>query len=111
MSSPIISIAQKPRQTDPSGGSQGSPAQLDAPEAPKSPVRQFLMSRSSGKAADTTFSAIMLMCALSIFAIVLFILYILIARSKLSISQFGFKFFTRSAWDPVYLQSLSCWAR
>jgi len=59
------------------------------------------MSRSSGKAADTTFSAIMLMCALSIFAIVLFILYILIARSKLSISQFGFKFFTRSAWDPV----------
>jgi len=59
------------------------------------------MSRSSGKAADTTFLAIMLMCALSIFAIVIFILFILIARSKLSISQFGFKFFTRSAWDPV----------
>jgi len=59
------------------------------------------MSRSSGKAADTTFLAIMLMCAFSIFAIVIFILFILIARSKLSISQFGFKFFTRSAWDPV----------
>jgi len=59
------------------------------------------MSRSSGKAADATFLAIMLMCALSIFAIVIFILFILIARSKLSISQFGFKFFTRSAWDPV----------
>jgi phosphate transport system permease protein len=43
----------------------------------------------------------MLACALSIFGIVLFILYILILRSRLSISQFGFKFFTRSAWDPV----------
>jgi len=102
VSSPIISVAQTPRQTDPSGASQGSPVQQDVgPEAPKSAVRQFLMSRSSGKAADTTFLAIMLMCALSIFAIVIFILFILIARSKLSISQFGFKFFTRSAWDPV----------
>jgi len=59
------------------------------------------MSRSSGKGADRVFSAVMLACALSIFGIVLFILYILILRSKLSISQFGFKFFTRSAWDPV----------
>ncbi len=31
----------------------------------------------------------------------LFILTILIVRSKLSIAQFGFAFFTRSAWDPV----------
>ena len=43
----------------------------------------------------------MLLCASSIFAIVLFILFILIARSRLSLVQFGFKFFTRSAWDPV----------
>ena len=43
----------------------------------------------------------MLLCAMSIFAIVLFIFAILILRSKLTIAQFGFRFFTRSAWDPV----------
>ena len=31
----------------------------------------------------------------------LFIFFILISRSKLSLAQFGFKFFMRSAWDPV----------
>jgi phosphate transport system permease protein len=59
------------------------------------------MSRSSGKLADQTFSLLMLICALSIFAIVLFILATLIDQSKLSLHQFGFKFFTRSEWDPV----------
>jgi phosphate transport system permease protein len=59
------------------------------------------MSRSSGNVADRTFATIMLLCALSIFAIVLFILSTLIGQSKLSLHQFGFKFFTRSAWDPV----------
>lgn len=43
----------------------------------------------------------MLLCACSIFAIVLFILFILIARSHMSLVQFGWKFFTRQAWDPV----------
>ena len=43
----------------------------------------------------------MLLCALSIFAIVLFILSILILRSHLSLAQFGWSFFTRNAWDPV----------
>jgi phosphate transport system permease protein len=59
------------------------------------------MSRGSGKLADQIFSALMLTCALSIFAIVLFILSTLIDQSKLSLHQFGFKFFTRSEWDPV----------
>lgn len=43
----------------------------------------------------------MLLCACSIFAIVLFILTILIFRSKLSLTHFGFKFFTSQSWDPV----------
>jgi phosphate transport system permease protein len=59
------------------------------------------MSRSSGKLADQTFAAIMLVCALTIFAIVVFILWTLVDESKLSLHQFGFKFFTRSEWDPV----------
>jgi phosphate transport system permease protein len=70
-------------------------------EGPPSPIRQFLRSRGSGRIADRAFAVLMLLCALSIFAIVLFILSILIARSKLSLSQFGFHFFVRSAWDPV----------
>ena len=66
-----------------------------------SAIREFLQSRNSGGAADTAFGGVMLLAALSIFAIVLFILTILILRSNLTIHQFGFRFFTRSAWDPV----------
>jgi phosphate transport system permease protein len=99
---PIISVAQTPKQIDPG---PGSPEDLGArgvgSETSNSPIRQFLMSRSSGKLADATFSAVMLLCASTIFAIVIFILSILIARSRLSLTQFGFKFFTHSAWDPV----------
>jgi phosphate transport system permease protein len=70
-------------------------------DGPPSPIRQFLRSRGSGDFADKSFEALMVLCALSIFAIVLFILTILIVRSKLSLAQFGYHFFLRSAWDPV----------
>lgn len=66
-----------------------------------SEVRRFLMQRSSGAAADRTFAAMMLGCALSIFAIVALILGTLIVRSRLSLHEFGFSFFLRSDWDPV----------
>ena len=99
-----ISSAPAPRPISPAAPAHSG---LD-PEVPpsgtgsdSSPIRNFLMSRSSGKLADQTFSALMLVCALSIFAIVLFILATLINQSKLSIHQFGFKFFTSSEWDPV----------
>jgi phosphate transport system permease protein len=69
--------------------------------ATKSPIREYLSSRGSGRLADTSFAAVMLVCACSIFAIVLFILGILILHSRLSLVQFGWKFFTRQAWDPV----------
>lgn len=66
-----------------------------------SPVREFLNKRGSGKAADNVFAAAMLLSALSIFAIVLFIAVILVLRSRLSLAQFGLKFFSSSDWDPV----------
>lgn len=78
-----------------------SAAEPVGPEGAPSAVRQFLRARGSGGLADKTFAAVMLVCALSIFGIVLFILTILVARSKLTIAQFGFSFFMRSAWDPV----------
>ncbi|WP_229668722.1 phosphate ABC transporter permease subunit PstC [Edaphobacter acidisoli] len=51
--------------------------------------------------ADNSFAGIVLACACSIFAIVLMILVILIVRSHLTLVQFGWKFFTNQAWDPV----------
>jgi phosphate transport system permease protein len=66
-----------------------------------SPIRDFLRKRGSGRVADNTFAAVMLVCACSIFAIVLFIFGILVMHSRPSLVAFGWKFFTRSAWDPV----------
>src|SRR5258705_2827859 len=66
-----------------------------------SPIREFLSKRGSGRLADNSFAAVMLLCACTIFAIVLFILVLLVKNSRLSLVQFGWKFFTTSAWDPV----------
>jgi phosphate transport system permease protein len=66
-----------------------------------SAIRRHLMSRGSGSTMDRIFIGLMLACALSIFAIVIFIVGVLVVRSKLSLHQFGFQFFIRSAWDPV----------
>jgi phosphate transport system permease protein len=43
----------------------------------------------------------MVVCALTIFAIVGLILFELIMRSRLSISKFGISFFFKQAWDPI----------
>ena len=43
----------------------------------------------------------LLVCAASLFLIVLFILFVLVVQSKPSLMQFGWRFFVRSAWDPV----------
>ncbi len=72
-----------------------------APDQAPSPIRSFLSARGSGRLADNTFSAVMLVCACSIFAIVIFIASILVLRSKLTLAQFGLKFFSSSEWDPV----------
>ncbi len=77
------------------------PAVPEAGSSTPSPIRDFLSQRGSGKLADSTFAALMTVCALSIFAIVVFIATILIMRSKLSIGQFGWKFFKGQDWDPV----------
>jgi phosphate transport system permease protein len=66
-----------------------------------SPIREFLSKRGSGRLADNSFAAVMLLCACTIFAIVLFILVLLVQHSRPSLVQFGWKFFTTSAWDPV----------
>jgi phosphate transport system permease protein len=72
-----------------------------APDAAPSAIRDFLRNRGSGSLADNSFATVMLLCACSIFAIVLFIFGILVIHSRPSLVQFGWKFFTRQAWDPV----------
>ncbi len=69
--------------------------------APESLVRTFLRGRGSSAWADRGFRTLMLLCALSIFAIVLLIAVELISGSKLTISKFGLSFFVKQAWDPV----------
>jgi phosphate transport system permease protein len=71
------------------------------PEPEPSVIRRFLGGRGSGRRADQAFAGLMVTCACSIFAIVIFIATILVLRSKLSLAQFGFKFFTSQSWDPV----------
>jgi phosphate transport system permease protein len=66
-----------------------------------SPIRQFLMERGSSALSDKAFRWLMLICALSIFAIVALIAWELIARSQLTIAKFGLQFFFKQAWDPV----------
>ncbi len=70
-------------------------------DASPSAVRLYLNTRSSSNLIDRSFAGLMLLCACSIFVIVGFIFVILVARSRLSLAQFGWRFFIRTSWDPV----------
>ena len=76
-------------------------AEVSSAPATVSPIRAYLNKRGSGRLADSSFAALMLVCACSIFVIVLFIVTVLIMNSHLSLVAFGWKFFMREAWDPV----------
>jgi phosphate transport system permease protein len=71
------------------------------PEGEGSIVRKYLQKRSSGRLIDGAFGVTMLLAALSIFCIVALIVYTLTSGSKMSIHEFGWKFFVQSDWDPV----------
>jgi phosphate transport system permease protein len=50
---------------------------------------------------DVLFRNAVLLCSVSIIAVMGLFFYELIVRSKLSIARFGFSFFTGNVWDPV----------
>ena len=56
---------------------------------------------ASAQLADTLFHYFMLVCALSVLAVVGFILLELVWQSRLSLHRFGWRFFTAQDWDPV----------
>lgn len=85
----------------PAAGQQPMVPVVVATPGGDSPIRAFLKGRGSGRLADSSFAAVMLLCACIIFVIVLFIFTILTIRSHLSLTTFGWRFFVRQAWDPV----------
>jgi phosphate transport system permease protein len=106
---PEIRISRPQLQIEPNAEAKPAPAPARSAEA--SAIRGFLLARGNSAAADRGFHWLMVLCALSIFAIVALIATELVVRSQLAWTQFGLKFFfqafvdpgTRlpSYWDPV----------
>lgn len=87
-SAPSLPVTGAPRNSSVSGAN--------------STIRNYLLNRGSSAFADRSFRWLMVLCALSIFAIVALIATELIVRSRPSIAKFGLHFFFGNAWDPVH---------
>ncbi len=97
-----LPVRQDPAALSGGAGPAAAPAPISAAApAPISEVRRFLLSRGSGQVADSSFNALMIVCALSVIVIVLLIVFVLTDNSRLSVHAFGWKFFRTSNWDPV----------
>jgi len=104
---PEIRIPQIQPDPDPSQG------QTRAEAAPftASPIRKYLLARGNSAIADRGFHWLMVLCALTIFGIVVLIATELVLRSKLAWGKFGLDFFYKAYldtytnkpvyWDPV----------
>jgi phosphate transport system permease protein len=92
-------------------GLTGKPDSLDAAPREQSAIRAFLLARGNSAVADRSFHGLMVLCALSIFGIVVLIASELVVRSKLAWGKFGLDFFYKAFidtytnkpmyWDPV----------
>ena len=82
-------------------GSPEGPRPADPALAEVSAVRSFLLSRGNSAIADRGFQWLMVLCALSIFGIVVLIAVELVLRSQLAWSKFGFGFFFSAFIDPA----------
>jgi phosphate transport system permease protein len=106
---PEIRIHQVQPLSQP-GSSDEQPSGLAAPRA-VSAIRAHLLSRGNSALADRGFHWLMVLCALSIFGIVVLIASELVVRSKLAWGRFGLDFFYKAFidtytnkpmyWDPV----------
>jgi phosphate transport system permease protein len=92
-------------------GSSGEQPSAEAAPREASAIRSFLLSRGNSAVADRGFHWLMVLCALSIFGIVVLIACELVVRSKLAWGKFGLDFFYKAFvdtytgkpmyWDPV----------
>jgi phosphate transport system permease protein len=95
----------------PESDAPGEPRPEKTASGEGSPIRRFLLSRGNSAMADRGFHWLMVLCALSIFGIVILIATELVRHSQLAWSKFGFDFFFKvfidpetklpSYWDPV----------
>jgi len=95
---PEIRISQSAVQSEPKPEHGQSAAKAGPVEV--SAIRGFLLSRGNSAFADRGFHWLMVLCALSIFGIVVLIATQLVVRSQLAWSTFGLKFFYQSFIDP-----------
>jgi phosphate transport system permease protein len=96
---PEIRISQTQFQRQPK--TPDDPRQSKTAPVEPSPIRQYLLSRGNSALADRVFKVLMLLCALSIFAIVGLIAWQLISSSQMTWHKFGLSFFYRTSTNPV----------
>src|SRR5271157_4529890 len=93
---PEIRISQaelQPEAGPPDGQRPAETVQVSA-------IRSFLLARGNSAIADRGFHWLMVLCALSIFGIVVLIAIELVVRSQLAWKSFGFQFFFSAFVDP-----------
>ncbi|MGO9336519.1 MAG: phosphate ABC transporter permease subunit PstC [Terracidiphilus sp.] len=93
-----IRVSQSAKQSEASSGDSRPPGQAATVEV--SAIRGFLLSRGNSAKTDKAFHVLMVLCALSIFGIVVLIAWELVVRSHLAWTQFGFSFFFKAFIDP-----------
>ncbi|MGA2217387.1 MAG: PstC family ABC transporter permease [Terracidiphilus sp.] len=93
-----IRISQVKPQPEPGAPERKRPAATAALET--SAVRKYLLSRGNSAFADHGFKWLMILCALSIFGIVVLIVAELVMRSSLVWGQLHFDFFYKAYMDP-----------
>ena len=86
-----------PKPASRAPGGEAQPTLVRAAAAPRIELRSSKIS----KYLDVVFRYALLICSLSIIAVMVLFFYELTSRSKLSIAKFGFSFFTGKTWDPV----------
>ncbi|MGA2809678.1 MAG: phosphate ABC transporter permease subunit PstC [Terracidiphilus sp.] len=101
---PEIRISQA--QVQPEPGPQGGQRGAEAVPHETSAIRKFLLSRGNSAVADRGFHWLMVLCALSIFGIVVLIAVELVVRSRLAWGKFGLDFFYKAFIDTYTQQTL-----
>ena len=95
---PEIHISQVQVQPEPASAAGVPPA--GQPPVEDSAIRKFLLGRGNSAVADRGFHWLMVICALSIFGIVVLIASEMVVRSQLAWNKFGFDFFYKAFIDP-----------
>jgi phosphate transport system permease protein len=110
---PLSEIRIKTPETISDRPSEAADSALKSGSTPSTPpniqvseIRNYLLSRGNSAIADKTFSGLMLLCAVSIFAIVALIAAELVMQSELSWHKFGLSFFYRDNINPITNQPL-----